>query len=191
MRCLYLSLLLLLSPSLAAQEPITEAQLQKLQQQLADLIPDKRSGIKKNYKLEAKDAVPIYFYLESWRIDTLLSMRINLDFSTQGMNQTVRSAAEAYVALQKDLIREIVRLDSTFELLLEEGEASWNSSLAREIDLFEEMQAKYGDKLGSIYSHNASSHYLEKAKARAGLLFQLYEDLRWATKGSLPSTQRD
>lgn len=191
MRYFTVLILLLFSGITQAQSPITEAQLQQLEQELVDLAPDKRSALKKRYKLEAKDPVPLYFYMESWRIDTLLSMRINIDFSTDGMNETVYSAAEAYIALQDDLIREIIIMDANFEPLLEEGQVTWQKAVKQETKLFQIMATAYQSNLGTIYSHNASSHYYEKAKARATLLFQLYEDLRSATEGSLPSTQRD
>lgn len=190
MKILLLSLLLLGVTLATAQSPLSEAKVQELERSIEDLVPDKRAALKKQWKLESRDMVPLNFYLESWYIDTLMSMKIDLDFSTAGMNEAVRLGAEDYIALQDYLVEEIRELDVEVGEKLMASQKTWKTLAEQDLEARTTLYYNHQFELGSIYSNENMGLYLDAAQSRAQLLFDWYEDLHLAVKGVTPSTER-
>lgn len=164
-RLFLLGWILLTAQSLFAQRPLSEEDLKtihvKVNKQASDLWDTlTRSGSYSPLMTE--------FMVDTFRIESIGRAKMEVDYSTQGMNQAIyESAAEYDKLMNKFYGRLIQKLSAEDKKTLQSSQRNWLSFRDKEKEVIELMGKEDYTGGGTIQSNFTAAFYLELIQHRA------------------------
>ncbi len=153
---------------------ITPQVLQKLKADVEKQIPE----FKKQLSTRELSADQMEFAVDTFRIEQLVVKRMDIDYSTQGMNKTVQEMAKSYDSLMNKYYTKLLRsLKSEDKKLLINAQKSWLIYRDAEAKLIMCMtNVPYSDG-GTIQSNIAVGSYANLIVKRTIEVFNYYDGI--------------
>jgi uncharacterized protein YecT (DUF1311 family) len=157
-----------------AQQELTPEILKKI---IAEA--DKEAAVfKKNLKEEDRSADWIEFTTDTFRISLISNKRMDVDFSTQGMNQTVMETAAAYDRLMNKYYNKLLYwLKPEDKKVLVAAQRAWLAFRDAERKLIGVTRKEEYSGGGTIQSNFYTGMYESMIEARAIDIFNYYDEL--------------
>lgn len=171
---LLLTVLLAVILPAAAQEELTPA---KLKQILAEA--DRETAVfKKNLRREDYSDDWVEFTADTFRISLINNKRMDVDFSTQGMNETVMETAAAYDKLMNKYYNKLLNwLKPEDKKVLVAAQRAWIAFRDAEKKLIGVTRKEEYSGGGTIQSNIYTGMYESMVEARAIEIFNYYDEL--------------
>jgi uncharacterized protein YecT (DUF1311 family) len=123
-------------------------------------------------------AMEVNFAVDTFRIERIASMRMNVDYSTAGMNQTVIEKAASYDRLLNKYYNLLMgALKPADKAVLISTQRAWISFRSAEKKLITTMAKTAYSGGGSIQSNIVNGRYAELVVNRTLKIFNYYKDL--------------
>lgn len=153
---------------------ITPQVLQKLKADIEKQMP----GFKKQLSSRELTADQMEFAVDTFRIEQLVSKRMDIDYSTQGMNKTVQEMTKSYDSLMNKYYTKLLRaLKPEDKQVLIKAQKSWLIYRDAEAKLIGVMtKIEYTDG-GTIQSNFAVGAYADLVVRRAIAIFNYYDGI--------------
>lgn len=150
---------------------ITKEMELKLKSEIEKQIPSLKAQLLK----EEKGSDEIEFTLDTFRINQLVLKRMEIDFTTQGMNFTVRQQASSYDKLMNKYYNKLLaKLDPDAKKILISTQKSWISFRDNETKLIWLLSEQQYSGGGTIQSNIATDHCSELTIQRTIVIFNYY-----------------
>lgn len=164
---------LFLSTLLLGQSITPEVE-KELMQKVEKNAQQFKNTLTKNKEQTGESDSWIAFKVDTLKIERYMSLRMEKDFSTQGMNQTMWEAQKRYDALlNKYYQRLLKKLEGADKKLLIEAQRAWIGFRDKEIKLIETLNSDKYTGGGTMYSNISVSNIFQLTKDRA-IQFALY-----------------
>lgn len=173
---LYLSLLVFLLGifSASAQQELTPAILKKI---LAE-ADQEAAAFKQTLNTEDRSADWIEFTIDTFRITTINNKRMDVDFSTQGMNETVMETAAAYDKLMNKYYNKLLKwLKPEDKKVLVTAQKAWLAFRDAERKLIGVTRKDEYSGGGTIQTNIYTGMYESMIEARAIDIFNYYDEI--------------
>ncbi|MGX7668733.1 lysozyme inhibitor LprI family protein [Flavobacterium pedocola] len=170
--------ILFISPLVSAQNDgpteITPQLAAKLKADIEKQVP----ALRKKLAAQEMNAVQIEFTIDTMRIERLMSKRIELDYSTSGMNESVLEATDSYDKLLNKYYNKLIKkLQPEDQKVLITTQRAWISFRDAEKNLIDTMTKEEYSGGGSIQSNIAIGSYADIVVTRTLKIFHYYNDV--------------
>lgn len=153
---------------------ITPQMLQKLKADIEKQIPE----FKKQLSSRELTTDQMEFAVDTFRIEQLVSKRMDLDYSTQGMNKTVQEMTKSYDSLMNKYYTKLLRLlKQEDRKILVDAQKAWLNYRDAEAKLIGAMTKIEYSGGGSIQSNIAVGSYANLVVRRAVEIFNYYDGI--------------
>ncbi|MBV4357181.1 lysozyme inhibitor LprI family protein [Pinibacter aurantiacus] len=153
---------------------ITPQVLQKLKADIEKQIP----AFKQKLSRENLTADRIEFSLDTFRIEQLVSKRMDVDYSTAGMNMAVEEQTASYDKLMNKYYNKLLKtLKPEDQKVLVSAQRAWLAYRDAELKLIGTMTKEEYSGGGSIQSSIAIGSYSELVVKRAIEIFNYYDGI--------------
>ena len=153
---------------------ITPQVLQKLKADIEKQIPE----FKKQLFTRELSPDQMEFAVDTFRIEQLVSKRMDLDYSTQGMNKTVQEMTKSYDSLMNKYYTKLLRiLKPEDKRVLVNAQKSWLIYRDAEAKLIGAMTKVEYSGGGTIQSNFAVGAYADLVVRRAIAIFNYYDSI--------------
>ncbi len=154
-------------------EPITPEILQKLKSDIEKQIP----GFKKTLLKQNLSADQIEFSLDTFRIERLVYNRMDIDYSTSGMNRAVIEMTNSYDKLMNKYYKKLLKLLTTEDQkVLVSAQKAWLTYRDAETKLIQTMTKDEYSGGGTIQSNIVNGSYADLVISRTIKIFSYYDD---------------
>ena len=175
-RILMLSLFLLIVRCSFAQndgpKEITPQGLQKIKLDVEKLVP----AFKKNLSKQYLSVDQIEFSVDTFRIEQIVSKRMDIDYSTVGMNTTMEEMTSSYDLLLNKYYNKLLKLLNTEDKkTLVTAQKAWLVFRDAEAKLISTMTKEEYSGGGSIQSTIATGSYADLLIKRTIDIFNYYD----------------
>lgn len=172
-------LVLLLTPVLRAQVPelreLTPELLKKIEADAAKEATAYKKGLKPD---DNHSAEWIEFSADTFRIHRINDKRMDVDYSTQGMNETVMATAEAYDKLLNKYYNKLLKLLKPEDKpVLVAAQRAWIAYRDAERRLIGVTRKEVYSGGGTIQSNIYTGMYESLVEARAIEIFNYYDEI--------------
>jgi uncharacterized protein YecT (DUF1311 family) len=172
----FLSLLFLLGQFSFAQndgpKEITPQVLQKIKTDVEKLVP----AFKKNLSKQDLNADQVEFSVDTFRIEQIVSKRMDIDYSTVGMNITVDEMTTSYDKLMNKYYNKLLKiLKPEDKKTLVTAQKTWLAYRDAEAKLIGTMTKEEYSGGGTIQSNIATGSYSDLVVKRAIEIFNYYD----------------
>ena len=153
-------------------KPIISDEMElKFKAEIEKQVPALKSELLKQEKSKEE----IEFSLDTFRINQLVLKRMDIDFTTQGMNYTVRQQATSYdKLLNKYYNRLLTKLDAEARKILITAQKSWISFRDSEIKLIWLLSESQYSGGGTIQTNIATDKCVQLTIQRTLVIFNYY-----------------
>ncbi|MFN8243874.1 MAG: lysozyme inhibitor LprI family protein [Ferruginibacter sp.] len=153
---------------------ISPALLQKITAEVEKQVPAFRSNMQKN----SFTADEVEFAVDTFRIEQIMQRRIDLDYSTRGMNQTVDAATASYDKLMNKYYNKLLKmLSQEDKKVLLTAQKAWLAFRDAEQQLIWTMGKDEYSGGGTIQSNIATGAYSDIVIRRTLELFAYYNNV--------------
>jgi uncharacterized protein YecT (DUF1311 family) len=153
---------------------ITPQILQKLKADIEKQIPE----FKKQLSARELSADQMEFAVDTFRIEQLVSKRMDIDYSTQGMNKTVQEMTKSYDGLMNKYYTKLLRvLKPEDKRVLVNTQKAWLIYRDAETKLIGVMTKTEYSGGGTIQSNIAVGAYADLVVRRAIAIFNYYDGI--------------
>jgi uncharacterized protein YecT (DUF1311 family) len=133
---LILMVLLVLTQTAFSQVKISDSRLSEIKMKIEKDVSDLKKELEAKDDIELNKQLSIDFRLETYRIDTLLHRRIEIDYSTAGMIQATIEARDSYDKLLNKYYKLLMsKLNSVDQESLRQTQRNWIAFRDSEIKL--------------------------------------------------------
>jgi len=120
----------------------------------------------------------IEFTIDTFRINQIAARRIDIDYSTSGMNITISLLTKSYDSLMNKYYNKLLlKLKSEDKKVLIDAQKAWLEFNKNEVKLIYTLNKREYTGGGSMYSTIRIGMYLETVKRRTFQLFDYYNML--------------
>lgn len=158
----------------AGPQEITPQIVARLKAEIEKQIPN----LKQEFEKQEMNADEIEFALDTFRIEQLASKKIEINYSTLGMNIAVNDLTESYDKLMNKYYNKLFKLiqpDDKETLIA--AQKAWLTFRDKEENLIGTLTNKIYSGGGTIQSNIATGSYLEIVKNRSVKIFNYYNDI--------------
>lgn len=153
---------------------ITPQVLQKLKADIEKQIPE----FKQQLSTRELSADQIEFAVDTFRIEQLVSKRMDIDYSTQGMNKTIQEKAKSYDSLMNKYYSKLLYvLKPEDKRVLINTQKSWVTYRDAEAKLIGVITKTAYSGGGSIQSNIAVGAYADLVMRRTVEIFNYYDGI--------------
>lgn len=153
---------------------ITPTLLRKLKADIEKQIPE----FKKQLSARELSADQMEFAVDTFRIEQLVSKRMDIDYSTQGMNKTFQEMTKSYDSLMNRYYTKLLRaLKPEDKRVLMNAQKSWLVYRDAEAKLIGSLTKIEYSGGGSIQSNIAVGAYADLVVRRAIVIFNYYDSI--------------
>jgi uncharacterized protein YecT (DUF1311 family) len=152
-------------------QEITPQILQKLKNDIEKQIPSLKQKLSKQYF----NADQIEFSLDTFRVNQLCSRRIEIDYSTMGMNVALEELADSYDKLMNKYYNKLLKsLKPDDQEILINAQRAWLAYRDANGKLIDTLTKEEYSGGGSIQSNVAIGRYEDLVEERAIQIFDYY-----------------
>jgi uncharacterized protein YecT (DUF1311 family) len=153
---------------------ITPDLLQKITNEVEKEIPQFRKKLSK----EGLSATATEFAIDTFRIERILSKRMDIDFTTYGMNASVEQQAAGYDKLLNKYYNKLLKvLSAEDKKILIKAQKAWLAFRDAEIELISAMTKDEYSGGGSMQSNIATGSVAQLTIDRAISIFDYYNEM--------------
>lgn len=179
MKHFFVILVLLFSfKHISAQEggpkEVTPQMLQKINADIQKQIPDLKSSlINQDFNSEQ-----IEFALDTFRIEHLASQKMDIDYSTRGMNLAIKELTDSYDKLLNKYYNKLIKLlNSEDKQVLINAQKAWLVFRDSELKLISTLAKEEYSGGGTIQSNIVSDSYSQIVIQRTKDIFNYYDSI--------------
>lgn len=163
----------LMAQNVGTQE-ITPQVIEKLRSEIEKQIP----SLKQEFEKREMNADEIEFSLDTFRIERLAAKKIELNYSTLGINVAVNDLTESYNKLMNKYYNKLFKLIQTDDKeVLIAAQKAWLTFRDKEENLIGTLTNKIYSGGGTIQYIIATGSYSEIVKKRSIKIFDYYNNL--------------
>lgn len=153
---------------------ITPSVLQKIAREVEKEVPLFEKKIRKQGLTE----IVIEFSIDTFRIERCLEKRMELDYTTYGMNEAVREMEAGYDKLLNNYYNKLLKsLNDRDKKILLKAQKAWLAYRDSETDLIATMTKEEYSGGGSIQSNIATGSKADLTVKRALAIFDYYNSM--------------
>ncbi len=152
---------------------LTPQMLQKLRADIEKQIPDlKQSLADQDFNIEQ-----IEFAIDTFRIERLAAKRMDIDYSTAGMNLAIKELTDSYDRLLNKYYNKLIKLlNPEDKKVLLNAQKAWLVFRDSELKLINTMAKEEYSGGGTIQSNIASDRYSQLVIQRTKDIFDYYDN---------------
>ena len=167
-----------ISLNLTAQQdwpqPITPELLKKIKAEVEKEVPAFRAQL---LKMEMTGD-QVEFAIDTFRIERIVDKRMDIDYSTQGMNQTVNEMRESYDKLMNKYYNKLLKaLKPADQKTLIAAQRAWIAYRDAEVKLIGTMTKEEYSGGGTIQTNIFTGSYADIVVRRALEIFNYYDEM--------------
>jgi uncharacterized protein YecT (DUF1311 family) len=153
---------------------ITKEILQKINTDVEKLIPAFKKSLKE--KNLSNDAIE--FAVDTFKIENVTAKKMDINYSTAGMNHAVNDATDAYDKLMNKYYNKLLKLlQPEDKKILLAAQKAWLGYRNAENNLIDAMTKKEYSGGGTIQSNIATGAYSDLIKQRTISIFNYYNNV--------------
>ena len=165
--------LLLISFNATAQKEFTTQDSVRVARKIDKQMISLRTELDKKFVEEQQKDLMIEFAIDTARIERFASERINVDFSTAGMNDAITQLNDGYDRLMNKYYKKLMSgLDVADREILKQAQRSWIQYLDNHVKLIRLLANEKYSGGGTIQTNICAGEIMSLTKDRVIQLFQ-------------------